>query len=147
MLTYRPRPRTTHIVLHDSHTGPEVTTADYLRTNGREMGLLDIGYHFVIERDGYIRQTRNSTEVGSHLPMHNHYTIGICLIGGRDCTPNFTDDQMDSLKFLVRRVRSLYPDPLPLVGHYEISKAGKRAHCCPCLDMNKLRKELDLDVT
>lgn len=141
MIQYRPRSKTTRIILHDSHTGPEVTNAaEHLRVLGRVKGLLDVGYHIVIERDGGWHQTRPLNVIGSHLPGHNHDSIGICLAGNEEC--GFTQDQMDTLQKLVAGKASLRD--LPVLGHYEIPRSGtRRSGCkCPCLDMNKLRKDL-----
>jgi hypothetical protein len=46
LFRYRPRPGTSLIILHDSHSPPEVVHAEaHLRWHGRQMGLLDVGHH------------------------------------------------------------------------------------------------------
>lgn len=140
MIHYKPRSKTSRIILHDSHTGPEVTNAaEHLRVLGRVKGLLDVGYHLVIERDGRLVQTRPLNVIGSHLPGHNHDSIGICLAGNEE--RGFTEAQLEALQGLINMpgLREL-----PLLGHYEIPRSGtRRSGCkCPCLDMNKLRKDL-----
>ena len=50
--------------------------------NGR--GWRDIGYHFVIYRDGSIHTGRDIDCAGAHCLQHNAHSIGICYIGG--CT-------------------------------------------------------------
>lgn len=40
-----------------------------------------VGYHYLIEYDGSIRQTRKETEIGAHDTGENTNSIGICLAG------------------------------------------------------------------
>lgn len=51
----------------------------------------DIGYHYIIDRDGTIAKGRPLERIGAHVQGHNTGTIGICLIGGHGSTA--TDDQ------------------------------------------------------
>lgn len=145
-IAYRPRTRTSRIIIHDSHTGPEVTNVvDYLRSNGRYIGLLDIGYNYVIERSGMVTETRPGWAIGSHTPGHNHDSVGVCLAASDNSPP--TEAQLAALASLITTTREHfnYVD-MPVVGHYEIPRSGgylKERKCrCPCLDMDKLRKEL-----
>lgn len=145
MIHYRPRPRTTLIVLHDSHSPPEVVHAEaWLRWKGRQMGLLDIGYHALIEADGAVIATRDYASVGSHTPGYNHESIGVCLIGGCDHDGNpadtFTSAQRLALGGLTAELQETF-GPLRLVGHSELPEY-RRHKPCPALDMNALRTEI-----
>lgn len=40
-----------------------------------------IGYHFIIEKDGTVIQTRALNEIGYHCTGENKRSIGICLAG------------------------------------------------------------------
>lgn len=40
-----------------------------------------VGYHYVIEKDGRIVQTRKDDEIGAHDTGENMDSIGICLVG------------------------------------------------------------------
>lgn len=138
MLAYRPRQVTKRIILHDSHTPATIeNVTKWLLVEGRVRGLLSIGYHYVIERDGHVRTTRSPDSVGSHLRGHNADSVGVCLAGGGLGAETFTPQQVDSLRVL----HSAIGRELPLVGHYEITHRGR----CPCIDMNDLRKELCCD--
>lgn len=142
---YRHRRETTDIIVHDSHTPPSVASAeDYLRAYGRELGLLDIGYHYVIERYGYVRACRPVDLVGSHTPGHNLKSIGICLAGGQDeygnTEDNFTPPQMEVLGLLVAHLRSRYPSIARVVGHTEIQRYRHRELQCPAFSMHKWRE-------
>lgn len=84
MLNYRLRQSTSAIVLHDSHTPPSQSDVQhFLAVGGREKGLLDIGYHFLILRDGLVVTCRPFTVQGTHMrSKRNRDTIAVCLAGG-----------------------------------------------------------------
>jgi hypothetical protein len=80
---YRPRATTTRVIVHISQQFASVhNVAAILRTKGRAMGLLDVGYHYVIERDGRVVCTRHWAVMGSHTPGNNHDSIGVYIVGG-----------------------------------------------------------------
>lgn len=147
MIRYRPRSSTKLVIVHDSHTPPSVVDAvHWLRHNGRVMGLLDVGYHAVIERNGVIVETRPRDAVGSHTPANNHESVGVCLIGGLDeegiQRDTFTDDQKRSLAALVAQLEETF-GPLEVVGHTELARfKGRPGAKCPACDMDALRKEI-----
>ena len=136
-LSFRRRSSPTkRIILHSSHTGPSISkTITWLRVKGRERGLLDVGYHFVIERDGWVTETCPRECMGSHAPGMNHDSIGICLAGERTDYP--TQEQVVSLSILARE---LGPS-LPIVGHCEVQRFKGRDPS-PAFDLNMLRKDL-----
>lgn len=45
-------------------------------------GFSDIGYHYVIYRDGSVHTGRDKSKIGAHCTGHNSYSIGVCYIGG-----------------------------------------------------------------
>jgi len=59
--------------------------------------LRAIGYHFVICRSGLVLTGRHVDEVGAHVQGFNQKSIGICLVG----TDQFTPEQWASLAHLV----------------------------------------------
>lgn len=46
-----------------------------------ERGFDEIGYHYVITKDGQIQAGRDEEKVGAHAKGRNIYSIGVCLIG------------------------------------------------------------------
>lgn len=146
MFQWRPRSHTRRIILHDAHSPPSVTSAtDWMRTKGRSMGLLEIGYHFVLERDGSVTQPRPHWAIGSHTPGNNHDSIGVCLAGGVESP--FTPAQFAALEetvwFLIGKY-SEYPfNQIRVLGHYEVQRLRNRPPC-PALDMRDLRESLEL---
>ena len=74
-------------------------------------GWSDVGYHYLIDRDGRTGTGRLPGRIGAHVMGHNHGTIGICLFGGHDAAAtdrfqdHFTPDQDDALRTLIARLR------------------------------------------
>jgi len=101
--------------------------------NGR--GWSDIGYHWVIRRDGTVEPGRNEATPGAHVRGHNQDSIGICLVGGLNedtLAPenNFTARQFDSLKVLIEALWQRHPRA-GVFGHNEFNPNK----ACPCFDV------------
>lgn len=92
-------------------------------------GFNDVGYHFVIRRDGEIEVGRTLDVVGAHCQGHNSTTVGTCLIG----KDKFEPAQFEALRRIDTMLRSMYPD-IKLYGHCELDTHGKT---CPCFDVHK----------
>lgn len=150
LLTYRKRKATTQVILHDSHTLPDqMNMAAWLRVNARKLGLLDVGYHYVIFPDGKLLETRPHDTVGSHCSGHNEDSIGVCLIGGRREVPGedgevslriadtFTDAQKETLRWLYHTFLTPAYGSLSLRGHSESGREHRGL--CPATNMEKLR--------
>lgn len=104
----------------------------------RDNGWKDIGYHWVIRRDGTVEAGRAEDVVGAHASGHNHDSIGICLVGGmradrKGVDFNFTAAQVLSLLKLVDEIEERY-GPLVKVGHRDVAPAKE----CPGLDVASL---------
>lgn len=95
-------------------------------------GWRDIGYHWLIDRDGTILPGRPETQIGAHVEGHNRGTIGVSLFGGqtsRHRDPfgrNFTPEQeralIDVISDLCHRANIEW-----IKGHNQVD-AGK---ACP----------------
>jgi N-acetylmuramoyl-L-alanine amidase len=94
-------------------------------------GWKDIGYHYVIRRDGTLETGRDVKRQGAHVSGHNVDSIGICLVGGQ-ATADFDPAQYATLRKLVRSLLTTY-GPLRLVGHHDLD----RAKPCPRFDVYK----------
>lgn len=107
-----------------------------------QKGWQDIGYHFVIRRDGSIEQGRDIGVPGAHVAGHNHNSLGICLVGGLDDEgsplANFTGVQYESLMRLVGELLTSYPDA-HVCGHRELDPRK----ACPCFDVRSLWSDED----
>lgn len=107
------RPITSHIIhCSDSLTGDVPT----IRGWHKQRGWNDIGYHFVIRRDGEIEVGRTLDVVGAHCEGHNATSIGTCLVGKTDFTPA----QFAALKRVHGMVQVLF-GPVPAAGHCQFN--------------------------
>ena len=118
-----PRTDTNYLVIHCSATraDQEITAEHIRRWHVDDNGWSDIGYHWVIERDGKIQHGRHAQSQGAHVRGHNHESIGICLVGGMaengDPEDNFTPEQWLVLEKLIEVLQVRYP-AAQVVGHY-----------------------------
>ena len=79
------RKTTDYIVVHSTNTKPNVDlSARDIDERHRKRGLLKIGYHCVIKRDGTIELGRPFNEIGAHLQDYDIKSVGICIIGGHN---------------------------------------------------------------
>lgn len=132
------------IILHCSATpeGKDFTTS-HIKSCHLQRGFSDIGYHYVIYRDGSVHNGRDVNVSGAHCTNHNANSIGICYIGGLDATgkkpkDTRTDSQRESLVKLVKQLLSLYKLPISAV-HCHNEYANK---ACPSFKITDFRKEL-----
>lgn len=92
----------------------------------------DIGYHYLIDRDGTIADGRPMSRDGAHVRGHNKGTVGICLIGGFGSSENdsprdhFTPEQLAALRTLIGRLEREYRSITKVSGHNEYA-----AKACP----------------
>lgn len=97
----------------------------------RGNGWNDIGYHWIIDRDGSIAPGRAETVVGAHTVGKNSGTIGICLLGGHGSAEtdrfakNYTPEQDRALRQLIASI-SLRTQIQRVSGHNEYA-----AKACP----------------
>lgn len=70
----------------------------------------DIGYHWLIDRDGKVAAGRPESVVGAHVEGHNTGKLGVCLIGGFGSSADdsfgkhFTAAQDTSLRQLIQGI-------------------------------------------
>lgn len=53
----------------------------------KERGWDDVGYHFIVRRDGEIEVGRTLDVPGAHCAGHNADSVGTCLVGREVFTP------------------------------------------------------------
>lgn len=131
------------IILHCSATAEgKDYTVDTIRKWHLARGFNDVGYHYVIYRDGSIHKGRDISKVGAHCLGHNSNSIGICYIGGLDSTgkkskDTRTTEQKEALLKLVHLLMDKYNITLDNVhGHYEFANKS-----CPCFKIQDFRNE------
>ena len=109
-------------VIRKWHTDP--------KPNGR--GWSDIGYHYLIDRDGNEAAGRPIYRIGAHVQGHNTGTIGICLIGGHGSaetdafSDHFTSEQDKTLRALIADLMLNHSGISKVSGHNQYA-----AKACP----------------
>lgn len=141
--------RIDEVIIHCADTRPD--WLKYEDTAGKvheirswhvhERGWSDIGYHFVIDRDGTVAEGRPVEKVGAHVKGHNTHSIGICLLGGHGSTrndafeDNFTDAQDKALRRLLSQLKIEHPEINKISGHNEYSNKA-----CPGFNVDRWLK-------
>lgn len=138
MVKFKKRLRTEHIVVHCSATKPSknIGVRD-IRLWHKSNGWLDVGYHYIIRRNGVIEEGRSHESIGAHAKGINDKSVGICLVGG--CSEetgapeaNYTEEQMQALLVLLTRLTTVeYPDA-KVIGHRDVDSSKE----CPCFDVS-----------
>lgn len=125
------------IVLHYSATYPDqdLGVSD-LRKMHLDRGFSDVGYHYVVKRNGDIQKGRLDSAIGAHVKGHNTGSIGICCIGGVDRAtgPNVGVDnrtkwQIESTIKLINELLLKYPNA-QVVGRKDLGTTQ-----CPGFDV------------
>ena len=125
------------IIVHCSAT-PEGKdySVDTIRKWHLQRGFSDIGYHYIIYRDGSIHTGRDESIIGAHCKGHNSNSIGVCYIGGVAAdgkTPKDTrtSEQRQSLLKLLKELKVKYPKA-SIHGHRDFANKA-----CPSFDATK----------
>tara|TARA_R110002051_G_scaffold265807_2_gene325627 strand:+ start:446 stop:859 length:414 start_codon:yes stop_codon:yes gene_type:complete len=105
-----------------------------------DKGWSDIGYHYVIELDGFCVKGRQESTIGAHVRGINTGSIGVCYIGGVDKDMNPKDTrtnlQKDALNILLKHLLAKYPNA-ELCGHNEFSDKA-----CPSFNVKEEYKDI-----
>lgn len=125
------------LIVHCSAT-PEGKdySVDIIRQWHLQRGFSDIGYHYVVYRDGSIHIGRDESIIGAHCTGHNTNSIGVCYIGG--CAPDGktpkdtrTTEQKQSLVKLLKELKTKYPQA-SIHSHRDFANKA-----CPSFDATK----------
>ena len=130
------------LIVHCSAT-PEGKdySVDTIRQWHLQRGFSDIGYHYVIYRDGSIHIGRDESIIGAHCTGHNTNSIGVCYIGGCASdgkTPKDTRtlQQKESLLSLLKTLKVKYPNA-KIYPHYKFA-----AKACPSFNAEEEYKNI-----
>ena len=131
--------RITKVIIHCAATKPSMDIgASEIKKWHLDRGWKDIGYHYVIRRNGDIENGIAVALAGSHTKGHNANSIGICLVGGindkGEPESNFTKAQWATLERLVRILKVDFPHAT-VHGHREFA-----AKACPSFDVQEWLK-------
>ena len=111
------------IVAHCSSTRPDwmddftmaAKVAEIRRWHVEDREWRDIGYHWIIGRDGVMLPGRRETEIGAGVEGHNRGVIHVCLIGGHGSAgtdrfgAHFTSEQDAALRQLIAQISARTP--------------------------------------
>ena len=125
------------LIVHCSAT-PEGKdySVDTIRQWHLQRGFSDIGYHYIIYRDGSIHIGRDESIIGAHCTGHNTNSIGVCYIGGcasdgKTPKDTRTTEQKQSLVKLLKDLKTKYAQA-SIHGHRDFSSKA-----CPSFDATK----------
>ena len=124
------------IIVHCTATRPEwwatrttaQKTAEVKRWHVEDRGWRDIGYHYLIDRNGYVIAGRPLNQVGAHTQGKNTGTVAIALFGGHGSAStdafqeNYTPEQDKALRSLIAQLQSKYPTITKVTGHNQYAK-------------------------
>jgi len=121
------------IIVHCAYTPADmdIGVAEIERWH-KDRGWNQVGYHYVIRRDGTVERGRDEGVQGAHVRGHNHDSIGVCLVGGKP-EFNFTWAQLTALRNLVYELQDRHPN-ITIHGHNEFD-ASKT---CPTFNTREL---------
>jgi N-acetylmuramoyl-L-alanine amidase len=125
----------TEINVHCSATRPEWMEgrsgndriAEIRRWHVQQNGWRDIGYHWLIDRDGTVYGGRPEATSGAFEPRVNATAIGVCLLGGfgsaatNSFAQHYTDAQDVALRDLISAIKERHPGIKRVSGHNEYS--------------------------
>ncbi len=134
------------IIVHCSATRPSadigVTQIRHWHVTGNHWS--DIGYHYVIRRNGTLEEGRPVPIQGAHTSGHNAHSIGVCLVGGvseedvRVPENNFTPQQFETLANILIALKKQY-GITKISGHREYA-----AKACPSFDVHAFMQEKNI---
>lgn len=123
------------IIVHCTATpeGKDFTVQQIRNWHVKGNGWRDIGYHFVVYRNGDVMPGRPIAQAGAHCTGHNARSIGVCYVGGCAAdgkTPKDTRTpiQKTALRQLLKRLKAAYPKAT-IHGHSDFANKA-----CPSFD-------------
>lgn len=126
------------IIVHCAATpeGKDFTVAD-IRAWHKARGWSDIGYHYVVYRDGRIMLGRPIGQVGAHVENRNEGTAGVVYIGGvtangKTAKDTRTPAQRASLLWLSQQLVAKHRGVRRISGHNQYSSKA-----CPSFDVRR----------
>jgi len=143
------RKKTEMIVVHCAATKPsmDIGYKEIRKWHVEDNGWDDVGYHYIIKRDGTVEVARAEAFQGAHAPAVNSKSIAICLVGGmaEDGGPenNFTLEQFLSLKDLIKKIKMTNPNIVEVVGHCDVQDNKPN---CPGFNLKEWLIKEDINV-
>jgi N-acetylmuramoyl-L-alanine amidase len=130
-----------YIIVH--HTAAEEKDAAQVRRYHLSLGWRDVGYNFLIERDGKVVTGRSLSIAGAHTKANgmNNKGIGVVIIGNLE-NHKPTDAQYRALISLNSSLCKSHNIPIAnVLGHKEVKGA---ATACPGKNLNMVQVRNDV---
>lgn len=139
-----------YLVVHCAATPPsrDIGVSE-IRVMHKQRNFADIGYHYVIRRDGRVEKGRPDNVAGAHVSGFNSISLGVCLVGGVDAKgkpeDNYTPAQFAALEQLLVTLKGSYPSA-QILGHRDLSpdkngdgkiSPNEWLKACPCFDVRR----------
>lgn len=127
------------IVVHCSATTPtmDIGVGTIRGWHVLERGWSDVGYHYIITRDGEVQTGRPLERIGAHAKGFNRTSVGICYVGGldKDFEPedNRTDAQKIAMYELIKELEGRF-NIAYIGGHCDLPRVTK---ACPSFDVQE----------
>lgn len=124
----------TEVVVHwtETYTNKDIGSSE-INDHQVALGATEIGYHYVIRRDGSIQRGRNLNVEGQHAGDHDKNSIGIAFVGGLNCSSgtenperflsvsSLTRVQLNSFEKFCRAFYKVHPGG-QIVGHNDVDE-------------------------
>ena len=100
--------------LHVAPLSEKIQWGNY-ETHGKN--FRDIGYHYVITKDGVLHKGRPDNIQGAHVSGFNTNSLGVCMSGNKD----FTVEQFKTLIGLKAYLKVKHGYDLEFIGHCDLN--------------------------
>jgi N-acetylmuramoyl-L-alanine amidase len=131
--------RINSIVIHCTATPPhmDIGVPTVRKWHVEERGWSDIGYHFLVTRDGTVCVGRPLSRAGAHAKGHNADSIGVCYVGGVDENmkpqDNRTEAQASAMYDLICELTTRF-HVTDVLGHCDLPRVTK---ACPSFNVRQ----------
>jgi len=132
------------LVIHHSATDAS-TSVEEIRSAHLDRGFDDIGYHWLIDRQGRLYPGRSEKIAGAHVKGFNQESLGVCLIGNFDqneLTPEAIDTLIKFLPILCLKHAIAVEN---IIGHSDAPNASSTR--CPGSNLRALLPALRQRIT
>lgn len=139
--------KVTKVTIHITASSDNATV-EQIRAQHMDQGWSDIGYHWIVDRQGIVHAGRPESKTGAHVGGYNTGNIGISYIArGKDTDSNapygkyMTPAQKHGLEAKTADV--LYRHNLTVKDIYGHNDFPGVAKACPCFKVRKSKEFLD----
>ena len=122
-----------YIVFHCTATSQNTKVSSIKKYWKEKLGWKNPGYHLIIEPNGNLVQLAPFHMVVNGVRGHNHNSIHVSYIGGKN-EDDRTSDQIRTQKTVLKLLRQFYKDA-KIMGHRDFEGVKKS---CPRFDVQTL---------